>query len=73
MVRIIKPMRFDRCVSCGEVRPHLLRSFDLGKKDGIVTNITLCTDCLGDLIQQEILYQPEGEENEFTNSKKNTE
>lgn len=62
MIRIITPMRFDRCLSCGRVEQHLLRSFDIGKKDGIVTNITLCTNCLGELIKKEILYQPKGED-----------
>ena len=64
MVQIIPPMKYDRCISCGQNKPYLLRSFDcsLAKKGSITQNITFCTDCLGEMVKQGLLYQPGDEE-----------
>ena len=61
MITIIEPMKFDSCMSCGRTTSHLLRSFDVGPKENIRTNITFCTDCLSEMVRQEMLYQPKDE------------
>ena len=62
MINIIKPMRYDTCMSCGKTIPYLLRSFDVGPKNNIKHNITFCTECLSELFKQTVLYQPGEEE-----------
>ena len=63
MVKIkLNPMKYATCLSCGRDAPNLLRAFIIGHEDSIKQEITLCTECLGELVKQEILYQPKGEE-----------
>lgn len=58
MIRITDPMKYDECISCGRTSYELLRSFEIGRANNIKNGITLCTECLGELEKQAILYQP---------------
>lgn len=58
MIRITDPMEYASCLSCGRTSQELLRSFEIGREDGIKNGIVLCTECLGELEKQAILYQP---------------
>ena len=61
MITIINPTKYDSCMACGRTTPNLLRSFDVGPKENIRTNLVFCTDCLGEMVRQEMLYQPRNE------------
>ena len=59
MIRIVDPMKYASCLSCGRTSYELLRSFEIGRANGNVSHtVTLCTECLGELEKQAILYQP---------------
>ena len=59
MIRITDPMEHASCLSCGRTSYELLRSFDIGRINANIHNtVTLCTECLGELEKQAILYQP---------------
>lgn len=58
MIRITDPMKYACCLSCGRTSQELLRSFEIGQTDNMKNGITLCTECLGELEKQAILYQP---------------
>ena len=59
MIRITDPIRYASCVSCGRTSSELLRSFEIGLINANIRNtVTLCTECLGELEKQAILYQP---------------
>lgn len=64
MIRIVDTGKYYSCLSCGRDIPELLRTFNIGRDNGIKQSITLCTECLGELVKQEILYQPKEEEND---------
>jgi hypothetical protein len=58
MIRIVDSIKYASCLSCGRTSNELLRSFEIGRSDGIKNGLTLCTECLGELEKQAILYQP---------------
>lgn len=59
MVRITDPVQYASCSSCGRTAYELLRSFDIGLINAKTSQrLTLCTECLGELEKQAILYQP---------------
>ena len=58
MIKIVDTGKYYSCLSCGRNTIELLRTFNIGRKDNIKQPITLCTECLGELVRQEMLYQP---------------
>ena len=58
MIHIVDTEKYYDCLSCGRNTRELLRTFNIKRNDQIAHSITLCTECLGELVRQEILYQP---------------
>ena len=58
MIKIVDTGKYYSCLSCGRDISELLRTFNIGLKDNMKYSITLCTECLGELVKQAILYQP---------------
>ena len=67
MINIVDTEKYYDCLSCGRSTRELLRTFYIERNDQTKHSITLCTECLGELVRQAILYQPRENYNEATN------
>ena len=58
MIKIKDATQYDCCLSCGREGTELLRVFNIGRNEHSFCEVTLCTECLGEPVKSEILYQP---------------
>lgn len=58
MIKIVDPFKYSECLSCHRRDRELLRTFEIKHEESFNNIVTLCTECLGELVKQAILYQP---------------
>lgn len=58
MIKIVNPDKYSTCLSCHRSDTELLRTFEIRHTESFNNIVTLCTECLGELTKQAILYQP---------------
>ena len=58
MIKIVNSGKYSTCLSCHRSDIELLRTFEIRQTESFGNVVTLCTECLGELTKQAILYQP---------------